>query len=280
MREDYSPIRQILVALDASTSSVNALQAAVELAERFNAELIGLFIEDINLLRLAQLPFAREVSIFAPMPKPLKSLEIEMQLRAQAERMRRLLAQSAQRHGVAWIFRIARGAVAAEILAAGAQADLLILGKIGRSMPGLQRMGSTVRMMLLQRQGMTLIMESRVFLTMPVVTLYDGSEVARKALEIAAFLVKSKAGRLTVLVVAGEMGKARDLENEVLHRLQALGLAAEMRLLVNPLLRGLARRVREESAGPVVLPCRKDWLEGEQLCALVDEIVNPVLLVR
>jgi nucleotide-binding universal stress UspA family protein len=280
MREDYSPIRQILVALDASTSSVNALQAAVELADRFNAELIGLFVEDINLLRLAQLPFAREVSIFATLPRPMKSLEIEMQLRAQAERMRRLLAQNAEKRGVPWIFRIARGSVAAEILSAGAQADLLILGKIGRSMPGLQRMGSTVRMMLLQRQGMTLIMESRVLLTMPVVTLYDGSEVARKALDIAAFLVKSKAGDLKVFVVAGEMGKARELENEVLHRLQALGLEADIRLMASPLPEWVARRVRDETSGPVVLPCRKDWLEGEQLCAVVDQIANPVLLVR
>ncbi len=280
MKEGDSPVRQILVAMDASTSSINALQAAVDLAERFDADLIGLFVEDINLLRLAQLPFAREVSFFSPLPRPLKSLEIEMQLRAQAERMRRLLAQSAEQRGVAWMFRIARGSVAAEILSAGAQADLLIMGKIGRSLPGLQRMGSTVRMMLLQRKGMTMVLQSRVQFTLPVATVYDGSPVARKALEIAAFLVRSKKGRLLVFVLAETERRAHEFQQAVMERLEGLGLEADMRMLVRPSPEDLARRIVQATAGPVVLPCSADWLEGEQLCALVDTIVNPVLLVR
>ncbi|MBK7177644.1 MAG: universal stress protein [Chloroflexi bacterium] len=54
-------IQRILVALDASPHSLAALEAAIDLAERLDAELQGLFVEDINLLRLAQLPFAREL---------------------------------------------------------------------------------------------------------------------------------------------------------------------------------------------------------------------------
>ncbi|MGB7837261.1 MAG: universal stress protein, partial [Terrimicrobiaceae bacterium] len=55
-------IRRILVALDASAHSRAALEAACELALGLDAELSGLFVEDINLLRLAQLPFASEIS--------------------------------------------------------------------------------------------------------------------------------------------------------------------------------------------------------------------------
>ena len=54
-------IRRILVALDASRHSLAALEAAAELAARLKAELVGLFVEDIDLLRLAGLPFAREI---------------------------------------------------------------------------------------------------------------------------------------------------------------------------------------------------------------------------
>ena len=60
-----SLVRRILVAVDASHHSIAALEAAVELATRFQAELLGLYVEDINLLRLAQLPFGREVGTFS-----------------------------------------------------------------------------------------------------------------------------------------------------------------------------------------------------------------------
>lgn len=54
-------IRRILVALDTSPSSQAALEAAVALAERLNAEVCGLFVEDVDLLRVAESPYAREI---------------------------------------------------------------------------------------------------------------------------------------------------------------------------------------------------------------------------
>ena len=67
-------IRRILVAVDASTHSLAALEAASVLAEVLNAELVGIFVEDINLLRLAGLPFAREVRYQSALDRPLRSL--------------------------------------------------------------------------------------------------------------------------------------------------------------------------------------------------------------
>ena len=48
-------IRRILVALDSSPASLSAMEQAIELAAGFEAEVIGLFVEDINLVRLAEL---------------------------------------------------------------------------------------------------------------------------------------------------------------------------------------------------------------------------------
>jgi len=56
-------LRRILVALDASRSSLEALRAAAALAARMGAELECLFIEDVNLVRLGQLPVARQVTL-------------------------------------------------------------------------------------------------------------------------------------------------------------------------------------------------------------------------
>ena len=49
--------RRILVAIDASAASLDALAAATALASRLGAALEGLFVEDEDLLRLAALPF-------------------------------------------------------------------------------------------------------------------------------------------------------------------------------------------------------------------------------
>ena len=54
-------LRRIVVGLDAGPRDRAALEAAAQLAARMQAELVGLFVEDIDLLHLAGLPFAREV---------------------------------------------------------------------------------------------------------------------------------------------------------------------------------------------------------------------------
>ncbi|MEJ2041251.1 MAG: universal stress protein [Desulfosarcinaceae bacterium] len=275
------PIRRILVALDASQSSLNAMNTAVELAARFKAEVLGLFVEDINLLRLAELPFAREISIFSPNARRLRPLEMELQLRVQAARIRETLAHTAQRHGVVWDFRTARGAVGAEVLAAGAGADLVVLGKIGRSLPGLQRSGSTVRSLLMQRQGMTLILETHIhFAGAPVVVLYDGTETAQKALKAAAYLSRSHDAGLLIIVIGADPDHIERYRHTAALQARDLGADPEFRHMVRPGLSELAWRIRRESGGPVIIPCFEDWFEGEKLCGLVDEIANPVLLIR
>jgi len=280
MAERKKSIERILVALDASPASQSALQTAVELAARFRAQLIGLFVEDINLLRVAQLPFAQEVSLFSPTYRRLESRDLERQLKVQAEQMRRSMARLAAAHNVAWDFRVTRGAVTTEVMTAGSEADLVILGKIGRSFSAARRMGSTVRMVVLQRRGLTLVLQPGSRLTVPVAAFYDGSESGRTALDTAGQLVKVQDGKLTVLVLAESKEEARRLQVEALDRLQRLDLGADFRLLVRPSIGGLLQMLHRETTGPVVIPCGLERLEGERLCALVDDMTNPVLLVR
>jgi hypothetical protein len=58
-------IRRILIALDASPDGLSALETSAWLAARMNAELQGLFVEDESLLRIAEIPLAREVPYFS-----------------------------------------------------------------------------------------------------------------------------------------------------------------------------------------------------------------------
>ncbi|MEJ2557433.1 MAG: universal stress protein [Anaerolineae bacterium] len=273
-------IRRILVALDASPHSLAALEAAAELAAGLKAELLGLFVEDINLLRLAELPFAREMGDFSTTRRQLDILEVERELRAQASRARRALAIVAGRAQVPWSFRVARGMIAAELLTAATEADLVILGKVGWSPTGRRHMGSTARAVLSQATCLTLILQEGVRLSLPILVVYDGSTIAQKALAAAIRLVRGKNGYLTVLILADGPDVARKFQTSVTKWLRERGLEARYRWLVGADVRHLPRIVDAEGCGMLVLPGQHSRVQSQGLLVWLDEVTCPVLLVR
>jgi nucleotide-binding universal stress UspA family protein len=86
-------IRRILAAFGPATLSSGALEAAADLAVRFNAELETLFVEDTALLEWTELPFIRQLSLYGLPATPISQRELELQLRAlSADAQRRLAA--------------------------------------------------------------------------------------------------------------------------------------------------------------------------------------------
>ena len=121
-------VRRIIVGLDAAAPlNRAALEAAVALAERAEAELVGLFVENVELLHLAALPFAREVGYPSATSREFDVARMERALRALAFDAERLLGSVAGRGPVRWSFRVTRGVLAAELLAAAREADLLLI---------------------------------------------------------------------------------------------------------------------------------------------------------
>jgi nucleotide-binding universal stress UspA family protein len=273
-------IRRILVALDASPHSLAALEAAVDLAARLRAELSGLFVEDVNLLRLAGSPLAQEVGFFSATRRRLDAQQIEWQLRAQASRVRQALQAMAEPAEVQWSFRIARGVIASELLTAAAEVDLIILGRGGWSLTRRRRLGSTARAVLSEAPCLALILQHGAGLEMPVLVVYDGSPLAQKALAAAAALVEEEEGHLTVLILADGADTAHRLQKQAAGWLQERGVEVRYRLLTKLSVPRLAHIVQMEGRGTLVLPARSALLQDEVLLALLDEIETPVLLVR
>jgi len=106
-----------IVACFAPGSAV-APAAIAELAKEMQAELLGLFIEDIELLRFAALPFAAEVGYASALPRALDPGSLERALRRQADSLRRALAAALDPTSHSWTFRVARGALAESVAAA------------------------------------------------------------------------------------------------------------------------------------------------------------------
>ena len=85
-RSSEFTVRRVLVALDASAHSLAALEMALDLAVVSKAELVGLFVEDAHLLRLAESPQARELLYPSAEQRPLTLASMEQRLRLRASR--------------------------------------------------------------------------------------------------------------------------------------------------------------------------------------------------
>ena len=84
------------------------------------AELLGLFIEDAELLRFAALPFAVEVGLASAARRSLDLAAVERSLRAQAAELRLALATALEPAHV-WSLRVERAAPARAVAAALAE---------------------------------------------------------------------------------------------------------------------------------------------------------------
>lgn len=271
-RKGLSPIRRILIALDASTSDIAALETAVALASRMEAELLGLFVEDINLLRFAALPFAREVSFFPARTRRLDSGEMERALRAQASRAEAVLIEAAARQRVRCSFRVVRGEVTTQLLAAAQDIDLVALGMTHRQF---RRISSTVREIVNAAQSSVLLLSPDGQIRAPVVVVYDGSPASAMALSVARYLAQMQENILTVLTT----GKTEEQKAEVAEQLEGSGLTVRYRSLPDVDIAGVARGARQEAAGTLVL-CASLSLKEGTLEDLLERLDCTVLLVR
>ena len=271
-------IRRILVALDASPHSLAALEAAGELAARLQAELAGLFVEDIDLLRGAALPFTRQVGAFSRGGRQLNTRQLERQLQDQAERARRALAAAAERLRVRWSFRVTRGQVASEVTTASAETDLLIMGKTGWSPGRGNRLGGTARSVLARTPCLALMLQEGMWLGLPLIFVYDGSPSSRLALDVAAQLGRGGERRLQIILLADEGAAAPALQEQVDNWLAQRGMAARYQTVVGGEAGALVRAVQAAGQGLLVLP-GGPLLQGEALHRLISEIECPALVV-
>jgi nucleotide-binding universal stress UspA family protein len=273
-------IRRILVALDASLHSLAALEAASELADALKAELVGIFVEDVNLLRLAGLPFAREVRYLSGVDRPLDSPSMERALRIQAEQARQTLAGVARRRQIQWSFRVVRGQVTTELLTAAQEADLLALGRASWTLTRRVRLGTTARAVTAQAPRPVLLLQHGHAICPPVQLVYDGSPTARRALATAARMASITGDHLTVMVVADAPEVAQRLQEEIEGHLRGQQIKGHYRQLVKPTAEELAQALHMAGGGTLVISADNPILEGEGLPTLLDAIDCLVFLVR
>jgi len=112
-------VRRIVAALHLHDPPGGRVAAIAELARRNQAELLGLFIEDIELLHFAALPFACEVGAASALGRSVDVAAMERFMRVRADELRTELADALAGEHVPWSFRVERGTLPRQALAAG-----------------------------------------------------------------------------------------------------------------------------------------------------------------
>jgi len=98
---------RIVIVMDSNAESLARLRRVASLAADLKAELSGLFVEDVNLLRMSELP-GHEIGLTSGASIPTSRSDMEQQLRLRANAARREVERVALAHRLTWTFEVRR----------------------------------------------------------------------------------------------------------------------------------------------------------------------------
>jgi hypothetical protein len=254
-------ISRVLIALQGGEPASGPMAAALQLATSMQAELAGLFVEDVDLLRLAALPFTREVGLASAVVRPLETADIERTLRRQAEELREWLGGLAAESRLKWSFQVARGRLVEQVMAAAQQADLIVVGE--RPRPAARSSGAAA-----PRRDERKVM-----------ALFDATEAGRRALSAALSLSQGQPQLLSLLVPAVSDAGVKALRELAARQLQIAPELPRVVTLRSPEAGELARQARQQGSALLVVSVRSLPEDPAQLRVLLQTSDCPLVLV-
>lgn len=212
--------RRLLLALDAACCEAAAIEAAVAIAVKLEAELEALFLEDADMIAVAELPFTHEVCARTARTREISVPRLERSLRALTREVEHRFGSLAGRRGG---FRVVREQRAVALGEAVDEFDVLLLP----ALPARTRLAAPA-------------LHARVF------ALVDGGAGGERTLQYAALLARRDHGVLEI-VCRG------DIDTGWLHGIAAGGIRLHAQALPADVgMPGLLAAV-ENRAGNVVL---------------------------
>ncbi|MBA1148421.1 hypothetical protein H0Z60_15335 [Ectothiorhodospiraceae bacterium WFHF3C12] len=281
MSDSDQPVTQrIIVLVSDSCDSNAALEAAARMAGRLGAELQALFVEDVNLLRSAGLPFAREIGLTSATVRPMSPEAVEQQLRAQAERSRALLERIAQRMNIRSSFRVSRGNVESEALGSARPEDMLIICRADHRRRGGSRLSDREgRIVSAAHCTVMLVGERQPEENRAVLVLYANTARGRRSLALAASMARDAAQPLVLLLPPGSEAEHDRLAASAREWAQTHNLQLRFRELGHVDAAALLSALRQEEGDSLVIPRDAAALRDPHDRLLLDEVDTPVVVV-
>jgi hypothetical protein len=215
------PFERILVALDETRESLEALDHVAWLAAGLGGRLQGLFIEDTDLFRLAGFPFAREIFMSGTGGRALDPAAIERDLKAAATHAQRAIEDAARRLGLEWRFDVIRRRAEQAIAEASTVADLVVVGRTSGALARHGRRGSLFGLARSTAASVLLCGTARTRRHGPIMVHGGAPEAVGRVQRIAARIAKATGEKLfelpaprDVLAACGLASPARPLAEQ------------------------------------------------------------------
>ncbi len=268
---------RILLSLHAGAPIQLVEQALEALWPGMAEELVGLFIEDTELLELTRLPVAREIRQDGTPPCAPDRAGLERELRAQAERLRQAFEQRARHLARRCAFRVARRSPAALLRESGEDFDVLLLA----DSPDRLEYHWAVRRQLafVVRGGPPLVVIARPLqrFARRIAILWDpASAGARRSLETACEIAASAALEVLLLPLPGSSTDPEDLQR--LMQQAGAGLAWRSRPLAALSPEALASALQAEGAAFLVMSRDSAGIDEAFIAEAVDRVRCTVIL--
>lgn len=279
---EHPQVRRVLVALDSSPASTWTLELAAALAAATASELRGLFIEDQDLLRLAELPFVREIQLGKRIPQALEPERLLRDLRAQAAVVREAMAKQAALHRLAWSFQVIKGRGEEALLLAAAAGDIIAVARGFGPLARFGRISHEVRLIAARAPGPLLLAgETHAGQPGPVLLPYDASPAAEPMLAMAARLAAIRRAPLEVMLLGeAAASKVASMEDIAEHigALSGKEQIPNLRIWVPRDRRAALQRLHGLDRGLMVLPADAPWFENGEVERILERSKVPIVL--
>ncbi len=275
--------RRILFALDSAAEDFSAVDFVFALAARLQAELSSLFVEDIDVVRLAEHPDVSTFSTVLATHQPLSPDHLKRALRMQLVRSRQAIEQAAMRQRMKATFEVRQGRLSAEILAAAGDVDLVVVSWS-------ERRSVVSRFATPTREAARRFLETAPLPVLlvrpgappggPVLVVYDGTDAAREALAAATDLADRNGAGIEVALLTGRLHETVAWEQEIRTAFGGTGLRLSCVQMPKASVEDLCSWARQRAAAAMVLAGGHALLEGDGLRRLLDGTGCSILLLR
>jgi nucleotide-binding universal stress UspA family protein len=271
-------LRRILVAIDTSSHSEAALNAAAVLAKKMKAQIHGLFVQDETWRKICKLPSVTCVNELTGHSQTLEEQSLEEQINLLKRRLRRQLRTISRENKITHTWKTVQGRVEESILKAAEDADLITIGRRGSSFPETKKLGSSAKYIIRKADKPILILKKGLQLGESISVVYDGSEESQRCLRLALSLADTKKG-LCVFVLGNKPDTAGKRSTELEELVEDAPVPVEVRLLNNPTIWNFTHAVNRRGTERLIVPKNQPLLKNE-LESVLYQLECPLLMMN
>lgn len=209
--KNIDAIKKILVAVDHTSNSSTAMEYAVLFAKITKAHIHGIYVREDYWERIH--PKTTFINEFTGKTHSVKN-HPQQQIEAIEKRLEKKLKQLSLLHEINHSWKSLKGQIADEILKAGDEADLIIIGRRSRSLLSNKKLGSTAKAIIKQSAKPVLVLAETGLEGKTICTVFDGTDNGYRALNFALAIAKKRQHKLLIITFF-KKGDENNFNNEL-----------------------------------------------------------------